>query len=931
MPYIEATGAKLFFEESGYGHPIIFIHEFASDLRGWEVQFQHFSRGYRCIAYNARGYPPSDVPEDAACYGWKLAVDDIAAVMHGLSIERAHLIGLSMGGYAALQFGLRYPEKVSAIVAASVGYGSDPTQRDAWLRETSVLARIFRDHGMEAMAERVARGPARIQLKNKDPISWQEFVARLRQHSPLGMSHTMARCQALRPPLHDLRDQFSDMAIPVLLAVGDEDAACLETNVMLKSALPNAGLWICQNTGHGIHLEEPAAFNAQVECFLSAVECGNWRHGHPGTETQAVLQWRRRASNAGLYLPDNHERADAELIHLDRKRSRSSVLKRNVPVKPRIGVYLSEGAAARLTEAARRPGATKSALVETALDRLLGSEDDCSETATLGRQFAAMSGQLQQLDRSLRIVNETVALHARFHLAVTPLMPAVAQEAACRLGAERFEEFAAQVGRRVDRGVPLLQETIDRISAARAPTPQDGLVEAPFTESPTRGSSNEGNNEGGAAVVPEQSAQAARATARQVLASLAANGSLIARVFLPFVAGYYLAYLFRTINAVMASPLANELGLSAGDLGLLTSVYFLTFAAAQIPIGMLLDRYGPRRVQSTLMVVAALGSALFAASENFSMLLLGRALIGLGVASALTAGMQALVLWFPRERVPLLNGWMVMLGALGAVTATWPAELLLTSIGWRELFGLLAALTAVCAIMVHFVVPEAAPASKAVSVGLKKVYTDPRFWRLAPLSASCIGTAWALQGLWAAQWLADVDGLDRAGVVQHLFIMAVALCVGAIGLGIAADRLRRRGTGPEVLLVSIATVFVATQLALILRLPLPTSVLWSGVAATGAATVLSYAILAEYFPKELTGRANGALNLFHIGTAFAVQYAIGVIVQQWVPDAGHYPERAYQTAFALNVVFQIAAWIWFMMPRVSLRSPSAWQPSPSET
>jgi MFS family permease len=342
---------------------------------------------------------------------------------------------------------------------------------------------------------------------------------------------------------------------------------------------------------------------------------------------------------------------------------------------------------------------------------------------------------------------------------------------------------------------------------------------------------------------------------------------LLLRVFLPFVAGYYLAYLFRTINAVMASPLATELGLSAGDLGLLTSVYFLTFAAAQIPIGILLDRYGPRRVQSILMVVAALGSALFAASENFSMLLLGRALIGLGVAAALTAGMQALVLWFPRERVPLLNGWMVMLGALGAVTATWPAELLLASIGWRELFGLLAALTAVCAIMVHFVVPEAAPiTNKAASVGLKKVYTDPRFWRLAPLSASCIGTAWALQGLWAAQWLADVDGLDREGVVQHLFIMAVALSIGAIGLGIAAGRLRRRGIGPETLLGLVATIFVAIQVALILRLPLPSYILWSGVAATGAATVLSYAILADYFPKELTGRANGALNLFHIGS-----------------------------------------------------------------
>jgi pimeloyl-ACP methyl ester carboxylesterase len=319
MPYVEATGAKLYFEESGGGYPIIFIHEFASDIRGWDAQIRYLSRAYRCIAFNARGYPPSDVPEDASLYSWEFALDDIAALMRGLGIERAHLVGLSMGGYAALQFGLRYPEKVSAIVAASVGSGSHPTQRDAWLRETSVLARIFIDHGMAAMAERMARGPTRVQLKNKDPKGWQEFVARLREHSSRGMSHTIARCQALRPSLHDLRDQFPDMVAPVLLAVGDEDAACLETNLMLKSALPNAGLWICPNTGHGINLEEPAAFNAQIENFLSAVECGSWRRGYPGIDTRPVLQLQRRTSAAGVHLHVNHERADAELLHVDRK------------------------------------------------------------------------------------------------------------------------------------------------------------------------------------------------------------------------------------------------------------------------------------------------------------------------------------------------------------------------------------------------------------------------------------------------------------------------------------------------------------------------------------------------------------------------------------------------------------------------------------
>jgi pimeloyl-ACP methyl ester carboxylesterase len=318
MPYVEATGAKLYFEEYGQGYPIIFIHEFASDIRGWENQLRHFSRGYRCIAYNARGYPPSDVPEEAALYSWDFAADDVDAVMWGLKIERAHLVGLSMGGYAALQFALRYPGKASAIVAAGVGSGSHPSQRDTWLRETSVLSRIFMDHGMVSMAERMARGPARIQLKYKDRNSWQEFVARLRQHSPLGMSNTMAHCQASRPSLHDLHDKLSEMTVPVLLAVGDEDVRCLDTNLMLKSALPNAGLWICPNTGHAINLEESFAFNAEIQDFLSAVERGRWRRGFPGTQTAMSQGWCRPARRDNSPIQADHKTADADVVRLHR-------------------------------------------------------------------------------------------------------------------------------------------------------------------------------------------------------------------------------------------------------------------------------------------------------------------------------------------------------------------------------------------------------------------------------------------------------------------------------------------------------------------------------------------------------------------------------------------------------------------------------------
>ena len=395
------------------------------------------------------------------------------------------------------------------------------------------------------------------------------------------------------------------------------------------------------------------------------------------------------------------------------------------------------------------------------------------------------------------------------------------------------------------------------------------------------------------------------------------NWHLILRVFLPFVAAYYLSFLFRTINATVAGSLTTEFGLSAGDIGLLTSVYYLTFAAAQIPIGILLDRYGPGLIQSVVMVAAALGSALFAVSDNFWLLLGGRALIGLGVAASLTAGLKALVLWFPSGRIPLLNGLMIMLGALGAVTATLPVEFLLVSVGWRALFELLAIVSAGCALVIYLVVPEMSAtvpgAGGPTANSLKTIYSDPRFWRLAPLSATCIGTAWALQGLWAAPWLSDVEGLERSQLLWHLLVMAIALSLGGLLWGVAVDPARRRGVGPRALLGFVATTFIAAQLALVLRLPLPSYFPWIVVAAVGAGTVLSYAILAEYFPKELAGRANAALNLFHIGGAFVVQYMTGLVVQLWAPVDGHYPEIAYQTAFAFNIGLQIAAGIWFVL------------------
>jgi pimeloyl-ACP methyl ester carboxylesterase len=272
MGTVRSGAVELYVESTGAGHPIVFVHEFASDHREWEPQVRWFSRSYQCVTYNARGYPPSDVPDDPEQYGWEHAVADLLAVLDGLDIPVAHLVGLSMGGYAVLQFALRHPDRVSAVVAAAAGSGSGPAERETWPTVASTIAEGFLSRGMAAMAADIGHSLTRIQLQRKSPRAWQEFMDHLHEHSPRGMANTMARYQALRPSLYDFQAQYAAMTTPVLLALGDEDAPCLETNLMLKRAIPGAGLWIHPNTGHAINLEEPAAFNAMVESFFAGVE-----------------------------------------------------------------------------------------------------------------------------------------------------------------------------------------------------------------------------------------------------------------------------------------------------------------------------------------------------------------------------------------------------------------------------------------------------------------------------------------------------------------------------------------------------------------------------------------------------------------------------------------------------------------------------------
>jgi MFS family permease len=322
-------------------------------------------------------------------------------------------------------------------------------------------------------------------------------------------------------------------------------------------------------------------------------------------------------------------------------------------------------------------------------------------------------------------------------------------------------------------------------------------------------------------------------------------------------------------------------------------------------------------VQGALLGIATIGAIIFAESTGFATLVLGRALIGLGVAGSLAAGLKAIIEYFPKERLPLVNGFFIACGAAGAVTATSPAEILLQHMEWRTLFLLLAAATAATAMFVIVVTPRNAShgTERSAFTELFAIYTDRFFWRLAPLSALCIGTSWALQGLWAAPWLTDVAVLSRPAVVRDLFIMAIALCVAAAVIGIVADRLKQIGIGTELLLGCAATIFIAAEAALITGVHVPSIAPWVIISATGATTVLSYAIIANQFPKHIAGKANAALNVLHIGSAFVIQTVIGVILDRWPHDAfGHYPSRGYAAAFGFVVVLQVLALIWFIRP-----------------
>ena len=402
----------------------------------------------------------------------------------------------------------------------------------------------------------------------------------------------------------------------------------------------------------------------------------------------------------------------------------------------------------------------------------------------------------------------------------------------------------------------------------------------------------------------------------------AAGPRLLLVVFLPFGCGYYLSYLFRTLNAVISENLATELGIGPADLGLLTSIYLIAFASSQIPLGVALDRYGPRRVNAALLMLAAAGAAIFSWAESYALLLCGRALIGLGVSAALMGAFKANALWFPADRIPLMNNLIGAFGAFGAVSATRPVEMLLHVAGWRDIFAGLAVATVAVSLLVLIAVPERrTPAGAAGEsfagqlAGYRDVIREPFFWRICLFYSFCYTAFVSYQTLWADPWLRDVAGLDQTGRANHLFVIQLGFLIGLPATGLLADRLRRtRVQAVHVFGVGVA-MLVLLQVPLALGVTTGMTAIWGLYGLLSSATYLAYAVLTAHFPDALTGRAITAMNFFMFVVAFACQWGIGGIIELFPPPPdGGYAPRAHAAALWAMIAIQVACFLNFVRP-----------------
>jgi MFS family permease len=389
------------------------------------------------------------------------------------------------------------------------------------------------------------------------------------------------------------------------------------------------------------------------------------------------------------------------------------------------------------------------------------------------------------------------------------------------------------------------------------------------------------------------------------------------RVTLPFLAGYFVSYVYRSINAVIGPDIARELGLSAAGLGLLSGIYFFTFALFQLPLGVLLDRYGPRRVNATLLLVAAAGGAWFALGRNAAELTAARALMGLGVSGCLMAAFSAFALWYPPERIATMNGVAFASGMLGALTVTVPLEVLLRVLHWREVFGGIVALTLAVSLLIFFAVPEKGAAHRGESLaeqwrGFARIARDAGFWRVALCIGASQAAAVSLATLWVATWLRDVAGYNQAQVARALLAFAIAMLTGYIGFGRAADVFVRRGRSTLPLLAGGVTLASLALVLIVLGVRTGALALWCLFFGCATAVVLSYSLFSRRYPKEMAGRVNTALNTFVFVGMFSGQWAVGLLLNLWPQTATGYAPQAYGWALGALWLLQFAglAWLW---------------------
>jgi MFS family permease len=397
--------------------------------------------------------------------------------------------------------------------------------------------------------------------------------------------------------------------------------------------------------------------------------------------------------------------------------------------------------------------------------------------------------------------------------------------------------------------------------------------------------------------------------------STAATPNPWTRVFIPFAVGYFLSYLLRNANAVISPELRGDLGLTAADLGLLTSVYMLTFGAFQLPLGILLDRYGPRRVEAALLLICAVGCALFAFGDGMPQLTAARALIGLGVSACLMASFKSFSIWFPVERQASLNAAIMAAGGLGALAASSPLGALMPLLGWRGIFLALAAITLLVAALI-FTTPEKTGSTQRESLarqlaGLGTIFRSRAFWRYAPQTAMVVGGFMALQGLWALPFMMTVNDLTREAAAFHLLLMASAMLIGFLFIAFFVRRLAHAGLPPARLLAIGLGCGMAATLGIVLQVG-PSWLLWPALGMVFSVSNLAYALLSAEFPVALAGRVNTALNFGAFVGAFAIQWLFGVAVDAF-QAAGFAAETAYRITLAGLLLLQFAGWGWFLL------------------